>query len=182
MTRMTAIFAVATVVVLLAGTGAAVWIGQDGDDPFAPCRAGAVAGAAAIGGPFELVSETGETVTEAQVLDAPALVYFGYTYCPDVCPFDAARNAQAVDLLAERGYEVRPVFITVDPARDTPEIMAEFTDYMHPAMVGLTGSSEQVKAAAQAYKVYYAKAGDQLKALEYAITEAERVAITDSPN
>ena len=112
-------------------------------------------GSAQIGGPFELVSETGETVTDADVIDKPTLIYFGYTFCPDVCPLDAARNAAAVDILEERGDMVKPVFISVDPARDTPEVLAEFTDYLHPRMVGLTGSPEQVRAASKAYRTYY---------------------------
>lgn len=120
------------------------------------CSGESVAGAA-IGGPFTLVSETGETVTEADVIDGPTLVYFGYTFCPDVCPFDAARNAEAVDLLAEMGHEVKPVFISVDPERDTPEVLAEFTEYMHPDMLGLTGSPDQIAEAAQAYKVFYSR-------------------------
>ena len=120
------------------------------------CGGAAVAGAD-IGGPFELVSETGETVTDAEVLDQPALVYFGYTFCPDVCPMDVARNADAVDLLDEAGHDVLPVFVTVDPARDTPQVVGEFTEYMHPRMLGLTGSEEQVAAAAQAYRVYHSK-------------------------
>ena len=159
MTRLYAILASVAVLALIGGTAFFTLLGRS-DDPFAPCRDGAVAGAAAIGGPFELVSETGETVTEAEVLDRPALVYFGYTFCPDVCPFDAARNAEAVDLLAEDGCDVRPVFISVDPERDTPAVLAEFTDYMHPDMVGLTGSPEQVRAATQAYRVYFSRRGE----------------------
>jgi len=156
------------IVPLLAATGAALavvvtagyfWLGRGGDD-FAGCGSGTVTGEAAIGGPFTRVDETGATVTEAEVIDRPALVYFGYTFCPDVCPLDAARNARAVDLLAERGFEVKPVFVTIDPDRDTPEVLAEFTDYMHPDMQGLTGSAEQVRAAAQAYRVYYSRRGD----------------------
>lgn len=156
MTRIIAIAASLTVVLFLAGSFAlSIW-GQDGDDQFAQCRAGQVAGGAGqIGGPFELVSETGETVTDADVVDRPALIYFGYTFCPDVCPFDAARNAEAVDILEARGETVRPVFISVDPKRDTPEVMAEFTEYLHPQMLGLTGSEAQVKAASQAYRTYY---------------------------
>ena len=160
MNRQTLTIASLAVLAAAAGTASAIWWMERGDDPFAPCRDGAVAGAAAIGGPFELVAETGETVTAEEVLDEPSLVYFGYTYCPDVCPFDASRNAEAVDMLAERGYDVQPVFITVDPERDTPEVMAEFTDYMHPDMLGLTGSAEQVQEAAQAYRVYYAQRGE----------------------
>lgn len=127
-------------------------------DRFDECRASRVAGGAgAIGGPFTLVDETGATVTEKDVITGPTLVYFGYTFCPDVCPLDNVRNAEAVDILAERGYEVTPVFISVDPDRDTPEVMAEFTDVIHPRMIGLTGSAEQVKAASQAYRTYYRK-------------------------
>lgn len=122
------------------------------------CGGNAVAGgSAAIGGPFELMQPDGQIVTEADVIDRPSLVYFGYTFCPDVCPFDVARNALAVDILEEQGIDVRPVFITVDPARDTTEVMAQYSADMHPKMVALTGSDEQIKAAAKAYKVYYAK-------------------------
>ncbi|SFR01232.1 SCO family protein [Poseidonocella sedimentorum] len=124
---------------------------------FDACRGGSVAGGDAIGGPITLVSETGETVTDQDIFTAPTLVYFGYTYCPDVCPYDAARNAEAVDLLAEMGHEVKSVFITIDPERDTPEVLQEFTDYMHEDMIGLTGSPAQIDAAAKAYKTYYEK-------------------------
>ncbi|MDE0523743.1 MAG: SCO family protein [Boseongicola sp.] len=115
------------------------------------------AASATIGGPFELVDSEGDLVTDMDVLTRPALIYFGYTFCPDVCPFDMARNAIAVDLLAEQGHEVSLVFISVDPERDTPEILGQYSDDMFPKMMALTGSMEQVKAAATAYHVYYAK-------------------------
>lgn len=157
MTRIYAILAALAVVVML---GAMSWLGfsERGDDQFAQCRGGAVAGGtSAIGGPFTLVSETGETVTEQDVIDKPALIYFGYTFCPDVCPIDNARNVAAVDILEERGEDVKPVFITVDPERDTVEVMREFTDAFHPRLLGLTGSDEQIKAASQAYRTFYSK-------------------------
>jgi len=97
------------------------------------------------------------TVTDAQVFSQPSLVYFGYTFCPDVCPLDNARNAEAVDILEEKGFAVTPVFISIDPDRDTPEVLTDFTDNLHPRMVGLTGSTAQVRAASQAYKTYYKK-------------------------
>jgi len=84
-------------------------------------------------------------------------VFAGFTFCPDVCPMDAARNADAVDLLAEKGYDVTPVFISIDPDRDTPEVVRDFTENLHPKMIGLTGSLDQVKAASQAYKTYFRK-------------------------
>lgn len=126
------------------------------DDKFAECRTNKIAGgSASIGGPFTLVDENGATVTDKDVITGPTLLYFGYTYCPDVCPLDNDRNAETITLLDERGYDVKPVFISIDPDRDTPELLREFTDYMHPKMVGLTGTPEQVKAASQAYKTYY---------------------------
>ncbi|UMA64603.1 SCO family protein [Roseivivax marinus] len=154
----TTIAALAAGAALLGIIGGTVLYSQMRGDAevFADCRSANVAGGmGAIGGDFELVSETGETVTSDAVFETPSLVYFGYTFCPDVCPLDNQRNAQAADVMEEMGYDVQPVFITVDPARDTPEVMAEFTDAMHPDMLGLTGSEAQVKAAADAYRVYY---------------------------
>lgn len=156
MTRTIAIIAALVVVVALGATYVLTLGGGEAEDRFAQCRASNVAGGTAqIGGPFELVSETGETVTDAEVIDQPALIYFGYTFCPDVCPMDVARNAEAVDLLEERGQIVKPVFISIDPKRDTPEVLAEWTDYLHPRMLGLTGSEEQVRAASRAYRTFY---------------------------
>lgn len=157
MTRNIAILAAGAVAVMLAGLFAATRLLAPSDQ-FASCRATSIAGGVgSIGGPFTLVSETGATVTEADVIDRPALVYFGYTFCPDVCPIDTARNAEAIAILDDANVEVKPVFITIDPERDTPEVLAEYTDYMHPRMIGLTGSEAQVKAAAQAYKAFYQK-------------------------
>lgn len=123
-------------------------------DIFAQCRAGVVGGGA-IGGPFNLIDENGKAVSEADVITGPTLVYFGYTFCPDICPMDSARNAEAVDILDAKGKTVNPVFISFDPARDTPEVLRDYTDAMHPRMLGLTGTPEQIKAASAAYKTYF---------------------------
>lgn len=158
MTRAYALASLGLISVLVAGVGAAVWMGQreTSDDIFAQCRTSAVAGGAAdIGGPFTLVSETGETVTDADVITEPSLLYFGYTFCPDVCPLDTVRNAEAVAMLEEDGIMVQPVMISVDPERDTPEVMDDFTANIHPRFLGLTGTPEQTDAAARAYRVYY---------------------------
>lgn len=162
MTRTFAFAAAGLVGVLLAGTGTAILLaGGGGDDAFAQCREGVVAGGAgSVGGPFSLVSETGAAVTDADVITEPTLVYFGYTFCPDVCPLDAVRNAEAVDILTEQGVATQPVFITVDPARDTPEVLAAFTDNIHERMIGLTGTQDQTHAAASAYRVYYQSHAD----------------------
>eukprot|EP00903_Cladosiphon_okamuranus_P015870 g14656.t1 len=157
MTRIIAILS-AILVIALCGAIYVVTMGRGGDDRFAQCRASAVAGGAGqIGGPFTLVDETGQTVTDVDVIDEPTLIYFGYTYCPDICPYDAARNAEAVTILEEQGKIVKPVFISIDPERDTPEQLSDFTDYLHPRMLGLTGSPEQVAAASKAYRTYFKK-------------------------
>ncbi|WP_172839561.1 SCO family protein [Sulfitobacter alexandrii] len=152
MKRTMALGAAAVAVVFL---GATFWLTtrSTGADRFAQCRSSTVAGD--IGGPFELVNADGETVTDQDVITEPALIYFGYTFCPDVCPLDVDRNAQAVEILEERGTTVTPVFISIDPARDTPEVVGDFAEAMHPRMIGLTGSESQVKQASQAYRTYY---------------------------
>ncbi|MDB4168689.1 SCO family protein [Planktomarina sp.] len=150
-----AAFAGAAVVVTLAVTLAMTQIMLPAQR-FEDCIEGSVAGGN-IGGPFELMDHRGQMVTDAQVLDQPALVYFGYTFCPDVCPMDVARNVVAVEILADAGLTVKPVFITIDPARDTVDYLADFVANNHPEMVGLTGTAEQIAKAARAYKVYYRK-------------------------
>lgn len=154
MTRLYATIAAAALAAVMGVTASKIWLGGNDDDRFSACRQGQVAGGT-IGGPFTLIDQTGATVTEKDVLKEPSLVYFGYGFCPDVCPLDNARNAQAVDILEEQGLSATPVFITIDPARDTPAVMADYAAAIHPKMIGLTGSPEQVKAASVAYKTYY---------------------------
>ena len=154
MTRLVAILAVVVAIAVVSGTYLFTRTGDD--DQFAQCRSSAIAGGAGqIGGPFELLNSKGETVTDADVITEPSLVYFGYTFCPDVCPSDVARNADAIDILQDNGTSTTGVFISIDPQRDTPEVVGEYADAMHEKMIGLTGSPEQIKAASQAYKTYY---------------------------
>lgn len=149
---------------MVAGFLGVIWwlSGQNpGDTQFAQCQATTIAADGnRIGGPFELVNADGETVTDADVITEPSLIYFGYTFCPDVCPLDTARNAEAVDVLTERGMSVTPIFISIDPDRDTPEIVGDYAYNLHEKMIGLTGSPEQVDAASKAYRTYY-KAHDK---------------------
>lgn len=153
-TRRIALASGSAIAVLLIGLYAVTQ--QRGADVFAECRQSVIAGGTgAIGGAFTLVDENGATVTDREVLTKPSLVYFGYTFCPDVCPADMGRNVAAIDVLDEMGYDVTPVFISVDPARDKPEVLKEWTDYLHPRLIGLTGTEEQIRAAANAYKTYY---------------------------
>ena len=154
MSRIAAIAAATVTVALLgAGLGYVLVAGRDADR-FADCRQGQIAGGD-IGGPFTLVDSTGRTVTDRDVITKPSLVYFGYTFCPDVCPLDSARNAEALDLLDEQGIDAQAVFITVDPKRDTPEVVDEFTNNLHEKMIGLTGTPEEIDAVSKLWKNYY---------------------------
>ena len=156
---MVRMFAIAAAVVVSVGL-ATTWVltRNASEDAFAQCRATKIAGGeGSIGGPFELVTAEGATVTDKDVITEPSLIYFGYTFCPDVCPLDNARNAAAVDLLAERGMSATPIFITIDPERDTPEIVGDYAELFHEKMIGLTGSLDQTDAASKAFKTYYKK-------------------------
>lgn len=128
-------------------------------DPGEPPLAGAD-----IGGPFTLVNAAGQTVTWDDFRGQYAVVYFGYAYCPNVCPTDMQRTAQGIRQFAKadpaRARKVQAAFITIDPERDTPEVVGEFTSAFSDDLIGLTGSPEAIKAAADAFRVYYKK-GDR---------------------
>jgi protein SCO1 len=110
-----------------------------------------------VGGPFELIDHSGRTRTEQDFRGRLMLVYFGFTYCPDVCPTDLQAIGLAVDKLGADSANVQPLFVTVDPERDTPAHLAEYVKLFHPRLIGLTGSAEAIRKAADAYKVYYAR-------------------------
>lgn len=162
-------------ILVLGGLWGAAWMGRDPGEGVADAflrRIGSFVGAdmpapaaggvqlpqgLALGGPFSLVDQTGRAVTEADFAGRNLLVYFGFTYCPDVCPTELGTIAAAIDEMGELGERVTPVLITIDPERDTPEALADYVSRFHPRMVGLTGTAEQVAAAARAYRVFYAK-------------------------
>jgi protein SCO1/2 len=130
-----------------------------GDLPLSRSLEQVASGKPAIGGPFELVDQEGQTRRAEDFHGRYMLIYFGYTYCPDICPTTVAQMTQALDLLSEkdprRAERVVPVFITVDPERDTVEALADYAPLFHPELVALTGTAEQVAAAASAYRVFY---------------------------
>jgi protein SCO1/2 len=117
-----------------------------------------------IGGPFTLVDQNGKTRTAEDFRGRLMLIYFGYSYCPDVCPTALQIMSVALDSLGGDAEKVTPIFITVDPARDTPEHLKAYVANFGERFVGLTGTEEQVAAAARAYRIYYARAkGDGAK-------------------
>jgi protein SCO1/2 len=152
---------IAAAAVVLAVAAAVVWVGGFArGDRFAHCREGGSTVGAAIGGPFALTDTAGARVTDASLIDRPTLIYFGYTFCPDFCPVDGAAMAAALDLLEQRGIAANAAFVTIDPERDTPEALGAFVAALHPRIVGLRGNPEETAAAARAFRVYYARSGD----------------------
>lgn len=162
---------------IMAGVAVALAIGLSVGLLFGE-RSGGGSGKAAIGGPFELVDHTGQTVTEADFEGQYTLVYFGFTFCPDVCPTELQAMSVALDLLGDDAEAITPIFITIDPERDTVELMATYREHFHPRMQALTGSSEQIAAAARTYRVYYAKVEDE-SSTEYLMDHSAYVYLMD---
>jgi len=122
--------------------------------------------AASIGGPFTLTDTTGRRVTDADFRGRWMIVYFGYAYCPDICPTELQAMATAMDLLGPRANTMVPIFITIDPARDTPAALGQYVRLFDDRIVGLTGSAEEIAAVAHAYSVTYARV-DGTKSTSY---------------
>lgn len=110
-----------------------------------------------IGGPFTLTDQTGRLRSDTEFRGKLMLIYFGYTFCPDICPTDLMTITQALDALGEAGAAVQPIFITIDPQRDTVERLAEYVSSFHPRLIGLTGAPEDIRNVALSYKAYYAR-------------------------
>jgi cytochrome oxidase Cu insertion factor (SCO1/SenC/PrrC family) len=127
------------------------------------------AGVPQIGGPFVLVDQDGKTVSETDFMGKYMLVYFGFTYCPDVCPTSLTIMEDALDMLGDKAERITPIFITVDPERDDPEAMKLYVEHFHPRLVGLTGSLDQVNAVAKTYKAYFTKSGDGYDDDDYSV-------------
>lgn len=124
----------------------------------APSPSLVIPGSVSVGGPFNLTDHTGRRVTDETFRGKWMLIYFGYTYCPDVCPTELQSISNALDLLGADADKIVPVFITVDPGRDTVAALADYVKLFDPRIVGLTGTDAEIAAVAKAYRVYYAKA------------------------
>jgi protein SCO1/2 len=156
-------------ILLLAAGWAAVWLG--GRDPAGPVAAavrsvgalvasrsgGGTVGGLRVGGPFTLIDQQGRTVSDTTFRGRWMLVYFGYTYCPDVCPTELQTVAAALHRLGPDAASIVPLFITIDPERDTPAVLADYVKLFDDRLIGLTGTPAQIRDVAAAYKVYYAK-------------------------
>jgi len=120
-----------------------------------------------IGGPFTLVDQTGKSRNDGEFRGKLMIVYFGYTFCPDVCPGDLQAITLALDQLGSLAAKVQPVFITIDPERDD-KVLAEYVSAFHPSLIGLTGTPDQIREVANSYKAFYTKVRDD-RTGDYAI-------------
>jgi protein SCO1/2 len=118
---------------------------------------GTVTGEAQIGGPFALLDQDGQPITDQAFKGRLMLIYFGFTYCPDACPTALGVMSAALDRLDVAADRVVPILVTVDPERDTPQVLKDYISNFHPRMIGMTGSAEQIARVANAYRVYYKK-------------------------
>jgi cytochrome oxidase Cu insertion factor (SCO1/SenC/PrrC family) len=121
-----------------------------------------------IGGPFALTDHNGKPRTDAEFRGKLLVIYFGYTHCPDICPADLTAISLALDRLGAAADAVQPIFITLDPERDTVERLADYVTAFHPRLLGLTGAPDQIREVATAYKTYYAKA-ENAAGTDYAV-------------
>lgn len=126
-------------------------------------------GKALVGGPFALTDHTGKRVTEKDFAGRHMLILFGFTFCPDICPSGLQVMAAALDKLGKKGERLVPIFISLDPERDTPQQLAQYVASFHPRLIGLTGTLEEVDKAAKAYRVFYKKVRDEKSTAAYTI-------------
>ena len=136
------------------------WLNLSHYDPPENAPVGGMVVNVDIGGPFYLTDHTGAQFTDAELAGDYALVYFGYTFCPDICPTELGQIAEAIDLMGPDGARVRPVMITIDPLRDTPEVLSEYVPLFHERLVGLTGTEDEVREVATNYRVFFKRSDD----------------------
>ncbi len=126
-----------------------------------------VSGVALIGGPFEMVNQNGAKVTEKDFAGKPALIFFGYTFCPDVCPTELQIMSTTLDQLGEQAKDIQPIFVTIDPARDTPVVLKTYLESFGPSWTGLTGTQEQVRQITHNWHVFYEKRDNKASPQDY---------------
>lgn len=157
---------------ILAVTGG-VLVYSLGDQPSQPQQD------ALIRAEFNLIDTDGKEVTQDDFAGKPMLVFFGFTYCPDVCPTELMRLGGLLDDLGDDAQKLHAIMITIDPERDRPEDMKNYLAAFHPGIIGLTGSAEQIRQAASAFRVYYARVDDPSSAAEYTMDHSALVYLMD---
>jgi cytochrome oxidase Cu insertion factor (SCO1/SenC/PrrC family) len=161
------------------GLAAAVTLLPDVRERLLPSVGQQVSGKALVGGAFTLTDITGKRVTDQDFRGKYMLVFFGYTSCPDICPAGLQLMAGALEKLGAKAQSITPVFISVDPQRDTPEKLAAYVKNFDPRLVGLTGTPEEIAAVAKAYKVYYAKVPSKERPDDYTMDHTSIIYVMD---
>lgn len=146
-----------------------------------PSRSTETAGGSEIGGAFEMLDHNGKTVTDKDYAGQYKLVFFGFTYCPAICPTELQKVNVIMQELGEDAKAITPIFVTVDPERDTVDVMKQYVEQFHPRLVGLTGSIEQVEATKQAYRVYATKVENDMME-EYMMDHSAFLYLMDKNN
>jgi cytochrome oxidase Cu insertion factor (SCO1/SenC/PrrC family) len=141
---------------------------------------GRVIGQALVGGPFSLIDHNGRRVTEQDFRGRPMLVFFGFTFCPDICPAGLQVISAALDQLGPKGAKLTPLFITIDPERDTPEQLKSYLASFHPRLLGLSGSVAEITDVAKKYRVYFKKVKDEKSSADYTLDHTTFVYLMDA--
>ena len=150
------------IVIIAAGLGVRALTEQkasQGKDGFAVVKKGKSTGTASIGGAFTAVNQAGEIVSDKTYLGKHVLIFFGYTFCPDVCPTTLTTFSNVMDLLGKDAEKVQPIFVTIDPLRDTPENLKDYLAHFHKKLIGLTGNTQQIEQIKKVFRIYAAKSG-----------------------
>ena len=161
------------------GLAAAIALLPDVRERLLPSIGQQVTGKALIGGAFTLTDNTGKRVTDQDFHGKYTLVFFGFTSCPDICPAGLQLIAGALEKLGTKAQRIAPIFISVDPQRDTPEKLAAYVKNFDPRLVGLTGTPEEIAAVAKAYKVYYAKVPSKERPDDYTMDHTSIIYVMD---
>jgi protein SCO1/2 len=161
------------------GLAAAIALLPDVRERLLPSVGQQVTGKALIGGAFTLTDNTGKRVTDQDFHGKYTLVFFGFTSCPDICPAGLQLIAGALQKLGTKAQLITPIFISVDPQRDTPEKLAAYVKNFDPRLVGLTGAPEEIAAVAKAYKVYYAKVPSKERPDDYTMDHTSIIYVMD---
>jgi cytochrome oxidase Cu insertion factor (SCO1/SenC/PrrC family) len=161
------------------GLAAAIALLPDVRERLLPSVGQQVTGKALIGGAFTLTDNTGKRVTDQDFHGKYTLVFFGFTSCPDICPAGLQLIAGALQKLGTKAQLITPIFISVDPQRDTPEKLAAYVKNFDPRLVGLSGAPEEIAAVAKAYKVYYAKVPSKERPDDYTMDHTSIIYVMD---
>ena len=168
------------VIGLAIGTAASIGVFPDARQRLLPSAAQTVSGKALVGGPFSLTDSSGKRVTDKDFRGRDMLVFFGFTACPDICPTSLQLMSAALDKLGPKADRIAPIFITIDPERDTAAKLDEYVKHFSPRIVGLTGTPDEIAAAAKAYRVYYNKVPNKAVPGDYTMDHTGIIYLMDA--